>query len=150
MQKNDTNPVATKKSFKPLVSKTPVTEGKSSGKRQNPSTSNLRLKPGSLSENDKKYDQSRWELMRNLLHTVKAVRSGNFAVRMEINEEGIISEIGEVLNDIIELNQTMANEPYQVQRPAHSHALQTQGVLDVVDKALVWVVQRVVGGEKDV
>src|SRR5687768_8768394 len=50
------------------------------------------------------------EQLRQLLSTVKAVRRGNFAVRMPIEEEGIIAEIGEVLNDIIELNENMANE----------------------------------------
>jgi len=48
--------------------------------------------------------------LKQLLFTVKAVRRGDFEVRMPILEEGIISEIGEVLNDIIELNESMANE----------------------------------------
>ncbi|WP_413587627.1 HAMP domain-containing protein [Bdellovibrio sp. HCB274] len=48
--------------------------------------------------------------MRQLLFTVKAVRRGDFAVRMPLNQEGIIAEIGEVLNDIIELNENMADE----------------------------------------
>ncbi len=52
--------------------------------------------------------------LRNLLHTVKAVRNGDFSVRMAIAEEGIVSEIGEVLNDIIELNENMANEFFRV------------------------------------
>ncbi len=50
------------------------------------------------------------EQLRLLLSTVKDVRRGNFAVRMPVGQEGIISEIGEVLNDIIELNENMANE----------------------------------------
>ncbi|WP_413583507.1 HAMP domain-containing protein [Bdellovibrio sp. HCB288] len=50
------------------------------------------------------------EQLRQLLFTVKAVRRGDFAVRMPINQEGIIAEIGEVLNDIIELNENMADE----------------------------------------
>jgi hypothetical protein len=43
------------------------------------------------------------------LHTVKAVRQGDFSVRFPLSD-GIVSEIGEVLNDIIELNENMANE----------------------------------------
>src|SRR5438445_6685826 len=43
------------------------------------------------------------EQLRQLLFTVKAVRRGDFAVRMPIDQEGIIAEIGEVLNDIIDL-----------------------------------------------
>src|SRR5437868_3310785 len=42
------------------------------------------------------------EQLKQLLFTVKAVRSGDFAVRMPNLHEGIIAEIGEVLNDIIE------------------------------------------------
>ena len=48
--------------------------------------------------------------LRELHRVVKAVRAGNFDVRMPVDQEGIVGEIGEVLNDIIELNETMANE----------------------------------------
>src|SRR5262245_23913619 len=50
------------------------------------------------------------EQLRMLLSTVKAMRKGDFTVRMPGLREGIISEIGEVLNDIIEMNESMANE----------------------------------------
>ncbi len=50
------------------------------------------------------------EQLRQLLFTVKAVRRGEFNVRMPQLHEGIIAEIGEVLNDIIEMNESMANE----------------------------------------
>src|SRR3989344_2271525 len=50
------------------------------------------------------------EQLRQLLHVVKSVRRGDFAVRMPLGEEGIIAEIGEVMNDIIEMNESMANE----------------------------------------
>ncbi|WP_413295362.1 HAMP domain-containing protein [Bdellovibrio sp. HCB185ZH] len=56
------------------------------------------------------FDSHAKEQLRQLLFTVKAVRRGDFAVRMPINQEGIIAEIGEVLNDIIELNESMADE----------------------------------------
>src|SRR5687768_17225502 len=39
------------------------------------------------------------EQMRQLLFTVKAIRRGEFSVRMPTGHDGIISEIGEVLND---------------------------------------------------
>lgn len=48
--------------------------------------------------------------LRQLLYTVKAVRRGDFSVRLPTGEEGIIAEIGEVLNDIIELNENMTSE----------------------------------------
>lgn len=50
------------------------------------------------------------EQLRELLQTIKAVRAGDFSVRMPLASEGLIAEIGEVLNDIIELNDNMANE----------------------------------------
>ncbi len=58
----------------------------------------------------KSADPALRQQLRSLLGTVKAVRSGDFSVRMPLAEEGIVSEIGEVLNDIIELNENMANE----------------------------------------
>jgi len=48
--------------------------------------------------------------LRALHQVVKAVRNGDFGVRMPLEDEGIVSEIGEVLNDIIEQNENMANE----------------------------------------
>ncbi|MGE3760409.1 MAG: HAMP domain-containing protein, partial [Pseudobdellovibrionaceae bacterium] len=48
--------------------------------------------------------------LRELHQTVKAVRNGDFSVRMNLEDEGIVSEIAEVLNDIIEQNENMANE----------------------------------------
>src|SRR4051812_47291098 len=47
--------------------------------------------------------------LRHLLHVVKAMRQGNFSVRCAVSD-GIVSEIGEVMNDIIEMNENMAKE----------------------------------------
>ena len=54
--------------------------------------------------------------LRQLLQTVKSVRHGDFSVRLNVADDGIISEIGEVLNDIIELNEIMASEFVRVSR----------------------------------
>ncbi|MEK7357641.1 MAG: HAMP domain-containing protein, partial [Bdellovibrionota bacterium] len=54
------------------------------------------------------------EQLRQLLLTVKAVRAGDFSVRMPLGREGLISEIGEVLNDIIDLNDSLATEYVRV------------------------------------
>ncbi len=48
--------------------------------------------------------------LKELLQIVKAVRQGDFSVRAPVIDEGVVGEIGEVLNDIIELNENMANE----------------------------------------
>ena len=50
------------------------------------------------------------EQLRELLQTVKAVRRGDFSVRLGTGQEGVIGDISEVLNDIIELNENMATE----------------------------------------
>jgi len=50
------------------------------------------------------------EQMRQLLFVVKSARSGDFTARMPVDQEGIVSEIGEIINDIIELNENMAGE----------------------------------------
>jgi len=50
------------------------------------------------------------EQLRWLLRTVKSIRTGDLSVRMPIASDGIIAEIGDVLNDIIELNENMAVE----------------------------------------
>ncbi len=54
---------------------------------------------------DTKKDQ-----LRKMLHIAKAVRQGNLSVRFSVEEDGISSEIGEVLNDILDLNENMINE----------------------------------------
>ncbi len=69
-----------------------------------------------------------WEQLRELLHTVKGVRGGNFAVRMQVEQEGIIAEIGEVLNDIIELNENMANEFIRVRDKVGQEGLMMERV----------------------
>src|SRR5262245_12090579 len=48
--------------------------------------------------------------LRAILQAVKAVRRGDFAVRISGGQDGIIGEIGEALNDVIELNELMAKE----------------------------------------
>lgn len=69
-----------------------------------------------------------WNQMRELLQAVKAVRSGDFSVRVPTQEEGIVAEIGEVLNDIIELNQTMASEFIRVRDKVGQEGLMMERV----------------------
>ena len=47
--------------------------------------------------------RTQYDQLRVLLHVAKSVRRGDFSVRMPAQTEGIVSEIGEVLNDIIEV-----------------------------------------------
>ncbi len=60
--------------------------------------------------------KSEREQLRRLLQVVKAVRQGDFHVRMPIEQEGIIADIGEALNDIIALNKDMADEFVRVRK----------------------------------
>jgi HAMP domain-containing protein/signal transduction histidine kinase/CheY-like chemotaxis protein len=66
--------------------------------------------------------------MRQLLHTVKAVRRGDFAVRMPHLQDGLLAEIGEVLNDIIELNESMANEFVRVRNTVGQEGKMTERI----------------------
>ena len=43
--------------------------------------------------------------LRKILQVAKSVRQGNFSARFPIEEEGIPSEISDVFNDILELNE---------------------------------------------
>ncbi len=55
--------------------------------------------------------QSEKDQLRAVLQMVKAVRSGDFTLRLPLTTgEGIVSDIAEVLNDINELNMNLANE----------------------------------------
>src|SRR5262245_58805246 len=54
--------------------------------------------------------------LRMLLQTVKAVRRGDFSVRATYGQEGLVSEIAEVVNDIIELNENMSTELVRVSK----------------------------------
>jgi len=53
---------------------------------------------------------SRKDQLRRMLHIAKSVRQGNLTVRFPVEEDGLPSEIGEVLNDILDLNENMINE----------------------------------------
>ncbi len=68
------------------------------------------------------------EQLRELLRTVKSVRRGDFSGRMRLGQEGIIAEIGEVLNDIIDLNENMANEFVRVRSTVGQEGKMTERV----------------------
>jgi len=68
------------------------------------------------------------EQLRMLLFTVKSVRRGDFAARMPLGQDGIVTEIGEVLNDIIELNENMANEFVRVRNIVGQEGKMTERV----------------------
>ncbi|MES3036389.1 MAG: HAMP domain-containing protein, partial [Bdellovibrionota bacterium] len=72
--------------------------------------------------------KSSQDQLRQLLFTVKAVRRGEFSARLPVGQEGIIAEIGEVLNDIIEMNENMANEFVRVRSTVGQEGKMTERV----------------------
>ena len=54
--------------------------------------------------------------VEQLVEVLKAVKAGDFTVRLPYRSDGILSRAGELLNDIIGLNEHMANELLRVGR----------------------------------
>jgi HAMP domain-containing protein/signal transduction histidine kinase/CheY-like chemotaxis protein len=54
--------------------------------------------------------------LRELLKTLNVVKDGNFSVRMPVYEDGTLADISQTLNDIIGLNEKMANELVRVRK----------------------------------
>lgn len=50
------------------------------------------------------------EQLRQILMMVKSIRNGDFSVKLDLDDESLLGDIAEVLNDINEINMTMANE----------------------------------------
>src|ERR1041384_6690377 len=53
---------------------------------------------------------------RQLLAALRAVRKGDFSVRLPLDQEGIAGEIAEAFNAVVELNQLTAKELHQISR----------------------------------
>ena len=56
------------------------------------------------------------EDQRQLLAALRAVRKGDFSVRLPLDLEGIAGEIAEAFNDVVELNQRTAKELQRMSR----------------------------------
>ena len=48
--------------------------------------------------------------LKQLLSVLRAVKKGDFSVRMPVDQTGIAGEVADTLNDVIELNERMAKE----------------------------------------
>ncbi len=70
------------------------------------------------SPSDFRYLISRTEL-KSLVSTLKAIRRGDFTVRFPVAEEGPLAEAGDILNEIIEINQ---NFSFQLMRVSETVA----------------------------
>ena len=68
---------------------------------------------GGYSEWDELTSESRDEIER-LVEVLKAMKSGDFTVRLPYARQGILAQAGELLNDILGLNEHMASELVRV------------------------------------
>src|SRR5947207_5175379 len=53
---------------------------------------------------------------RQLLAALRSVRRGDFSVRLPLGDTGVAGDIAEAFNDIVELNEQMANEVSRLSR----------------------------------
>ena len=68
-----------------------------------------------VTEWDRLSADSRYEI-EHLLEVLKAVKQGDFHVRFEYSKHGILSRVGELLNDVIGLNEHMSSELVRVSK----------------------------------
>jgi len=54
--------------------------------------------------------------LRSLLDVLKAVKQGDFSVRLPTEKDGIMAEIADAFNDVVSLNESIANEIVRVSR----------------------------------
>ncbi|HWP46181.1 MAG TPA: methyl-accepting chemotaxis protein [Candidatus Limnocylindrales bacterium] len=54
--------------------------------------------------------------LRSLLDALRAVKQGDFSVRLEVEKDGLMGEIAEAFNEVISLNENMANEIVRVSK----------------------------------
>jgi signal transduction histidine kinase/DNA-binding response OmpR family regulator/HAMP domain-containing protein len=52
--------------------------------------------------------------LRHLLTALKAVRDGNFSVRIEFDADGIMSEIADAFNDVVAMGKQFADELFRI------------------------------------
>jgi hypothetical protein len=57
---------------------------------------------------------------KQLLRTLVAIKKGDFSVRMPIDQIGIAGKIADTLNEVIELNESMAKEQRRPFQENHS------------------------------
>ncbi len=83
--------------------------------------------------------QSEKDQLRQVLQMVKAIRSGDFSVRLPMNNEGIVGDIAEVLNDINEINANLSNEFVRVGKIVGKEGKMTERVSLGSVKGAWWI-----------
>ena len=68
-----------------------------------------------ITEWDRLSADSRYEV-EHLIEVLKAVKQGDFTIRFEYSKHGILSRVGELLNDVIGLNEHMSSELVRVSK----------------------------------
>ncbi len=67
--------------------------------------------------------------LRSLLDALKAVKKGDFSVRLPRPKDGVIAEIAEAFNDVVDLNESMANEIVRVSKIIGEEGMLTERAL---------------------
>jgi len=75
---------------------------------------------------DRKSQDSERQRLRELLKLVKSIRRGDLSIRLPMSGEGVITDICEVLNDIIEINDNLANEVLRVAKMVGREGVMTE------------------------
>ena len=101
VQQNEKTTVPTQKSS-PLANNQVL-------KAKNEKTMPKHISRSQLSEWDELSESSKEEVQQ-LVETLKAVKQGDFSVRLPYRKDGILSSAGELLNDIFGLNEHMSGE----------------------------------------
>jgi len=66
--------------------------------------------------------------LTSLLNALKAAREGDFSVRLPVQKDGVMGEIAGVFNDVIGLNEGMANEIIRVSKVVGEEGQMTERV----------------------
>ena len=89
------------------------TEGKRAGASRTTTMMNALGSAVPVTEWDRLSADSRYEV-EHLLEVLKAVKAGDFQVRLEYQQNGILGRVGELLNDIIGLDEHLTSELIRV------------------------------------
>src|SRR5439155_26112720 len=54
--------------------------------------------------------------LRSLLEALKAVKQGNFSVRLPVAADGVLGEIAQAFNDVVSMNELVAGEIVRVSK----------------------------------
>jgi HAMP domain-containing protein/signal transduction histidine kinase/ActR/RegA family two-component response regulator len=98
--------------------------GPRAGRRPDGASRNGRRRDAAPEAPPRRPPRTEWDLLtkasqeeiEQLVDVLKAVKQGDFTVRLRHHRDGILSQVGELLNDIVGLNEHVSNELLRVGR----------------------------------